>query len=295
MEIYYEKIKIKVKVIRFFARLLMLIGVAGGVLFALQYFEIIQYYLTYHQLIKIASLSIIGISIFMFLLSIVMNKRDNVRFDGQVVKFYENFKELHEFDLRKIDEIFNYRSNKEIPYGYQNSIAFRFHKNEVWETINDDLYNKKTKKSSVQLIRDINEAYAKIKTERALSEMTSEQGIRFRYLGINKSEGKEEINNHLVEFEKTFKNYTNAYGEFELNRLVITNDSIYLNKEKIASINNGDYAKERELQNYNIKYLNSSVIDIFDKNDKIITSIDLTLVINAQLFKSLCLSVFAKI
>jgi len=80
-----------------------------------------------------------------------------------------------------------------------------------------------------------------------------------------------------------------------MDRLVITNDSLYLNKNRVANINEGDYAVARSLHNYNEQYHTSDIIDIFNKNDDLILSVDLTLVINSELFKSLSLSVFTKV
>jgi len=297
MNIYYEKVATKVKVIGFFAKLFIFLGIVAGVVFALQHFEVLNYYTSYQTYIKYSAIALFVFGVLLLIISMIVNKRKNIRFDGQVIKLCVNNHVEHEFDLKKVDEIFNYRSLPMITYGLQDSLAFRFHKNDIWETISSDLKNSRTKQSSIHLINDITEAYARIKSQRAIVEMNSSQGIRFRYLslGHDKEYTQDDYNEKLREFEATFKNYNNTYGGFSMDRLVITNDSLYLNKNRVANINEGDYAVARSLHNYNEQYHTSDIIDIFNKNDDLILSVDLTLVINSELFKSLSLSVFTKV
>lgn len=296
MDIYYEKISGKVKVLGAFAKIFLVLAIIAGVIFALQQFDILNYYTSYKTYIKYAAIALIVLSILFFIIRKIVNKRKNIRFDGKIIKFCVNNYVEHEFDLKQIDEMFTYRTIPEITYGMQDALAFRFHKNDTWETITSELKNGK-KQSSIVLIKDIKAAYAHIKTQRALNQLSSSQGVRFRYLALNSEDNPttDDYNNTLRKLEETFKNYTNTYGDFNLDRLVITNDSLYHNKYRIASINDSDYIKIRSLHNNNDNYCVSDVIDFYNHKDELIISIDLTLVINADLFKSLCLSVFTEV
>ncbi|MDF9867749.1 hypothetical protein OKW22_001327 [Bacilli bacterium PM5-3] len=296
MNIYYEKTDVKVKVISFISAIVLIVGFLAAIAFALQYFDILKYYTSYHTYLKYAAIGLIVLGIILLIIKKIINKRKNVRFDGEVIKLCINNYVEHEFDLRKIDEIFNYRTNPEIPYGMQDALAFRFHKNDIWETVTSSLKNSKTKQSGVTLVKDINEAYAKIKSQRALAKMNSSQGVRFRYLSINNEKNsKEDYNNKLIEFEKTFKDYNNTYGGFDVERLVVTSDALYVNKHREATINDSDYVLLRKNHNNNETYFISDYLDFYNKNDELIISIDLTLVVNSELFKELCLSVFSKV
>ncbi|MDL2211296.1 hypothetical protein LJB88_00250 [Erysipelotrichaceae bacterium OttesenSCG-928-M19] len=294
MNIYYDKVALRVKIISFFAKLFLLIAFLGALVFSLQHFNILNYYTSYNSLIKYVAITIFVIALVLFIIKKLVNRRKNVRFDGEVIKFCVNNYVEHEFALKQIDEMFNYRSIPEITYGMQDALAFRFHKNETWETITSTLKNPKTKESSIVLIKDINTAYAKIKSQRAVGKMTSSQGVRFRYLSLGKDKEYtiDDYNAALKKFEATFKDYNNTYGDFEIDRLVITNDSLYHNKYRVASINDGDYIKVRMAHDANDKYYISEYIDFYNNHNDLVLTIDLTLVVNAELFKTLCLSVF---
>lgn len=295
MKVYYEKKTKKVKVISFFAKLFIFASIVGGIVFVAQQFEYLKYALRFKIDIRNAAVVLFGLGVVLLIIAKILNKRKNVKFDGNVIKFCVNNYIEHEFDLKKIDEMFNYRDSENITYGLQNAIAFRFHKNETWETIDSSLYNSKTKKSSIELIRDINVAYASIKTQRALKEMSNTKGIRFRYLTIElgKEANIDERNAALKDFEKLFKGYSNTYGSFQLDRLVLTNDSFLHNKERIASKNNGDYIRVVPVYSgINTDFLKSDFIEFYNAQDELKTTIDLTQVVNGELFKSICLAVF---
>lgn len=292
MNIYYEKKKGVVKFLSFLVGLVFVVGIAGFVIYGLQEFKIMTYYKSYHNIILYGAIALVVFCLILLIIRKITNKRKNVRFDGQMIKFCVNNYVEHEFDLRKVDEIINYRTKPEITYGLADAIAFRFHKNEIWTTITSELYDSKHKKNSMQLIRDINQTYAHIKSQRAIKQMSSSQGVRFRQLSLAEDKTKDDYNEMLKKLEKTFTQYSNTYGDFDLTRLVVTNDSLYVNKDRTVTINEGDYIKVKSLHNHNDNYYTSEEIEFYNREDKLILTIDLTLVINAELFKTLCLSVF---
>ncbi|MEG0364455.1 MAG: hypothetical protein RR577_02385, partial [Erysipelotrichales bacterium] len=224
MNIYYDKKSTKTKVLGFFSVIFLLLSAVSGALLLAYTFKFITEYKEYLFYLQVAFVVFLVLMILFFIFKKVSNKRKNVRFDGRIIKLCVNNNVEHEFDLRKLDEIFNYRNDQTMTYGLQNALAFRFHKNEIWETIENDLYNKKTKKNSLELIRDINTAYALIKSQRALKEINAKQGVRFRYLKVKDVEDAnlDEKNNALRQFEQTLNNYSNTYGGMDVERLVIT-------------------------------------------------------------------------
>ena len=295
MNIYYEKVAFKVKFVAFLAKLALLLGIVGALVYALQYFEVIDNFIKQQSLILFGTTGLFVLGFLLFIIKNIINKRKNVRFDGEVIKLCLNNYVEHEFDLRKIDEIFNYRTKADIAYGLHDGLAFRFHKNDIWETITASLTDSKNKQSGITLIKDINDAYAKLKSKRALAQMSSDQGVRFRYLTLGEGEhSQEDYNKQLVEYEKTFKDYNNTYGGFDLDRLVVTTDALYFNKHREASVKKGDYAIIRNDNKDNDQYYASSIVDFYNKEAELLISIDLSLVVNAKLFEELAKAIFTK-
>jgi hypothetical protein len=288
MEVYYDKQKISVKICRFFSKLLLLVGIIMISYSGLLYFKVLTSFNDYFNIITFGAIALLIGGIVFFIISKLINKRKNIRFDGTIIRFCVNKEVEHEFNIRNIDELFNFRSDSRIPFGSQDNLAFRFHKNEVWEVIPSNYLSRKKQTSSF-LINDINNVYANIKLNRSIKEIDDTQGVRFIYLSVNDDQ---DINSELQNFEKTFTQYGNTYGAFESNRVVLTNDSIYYNKKCLASINNKDYIKLRKHDIIEDKYYHSDIVDIYNNNDDLIMSLDLTLMMNALYFKLLLLTIF---
>lgn len=295
MKIYYAKKSGFVKFINFLNTIMFILILIAIAFYLLQRYEIYTNYSEYYSFSLYVAIILAILWFLLVILSAVVNKRKNIRFDGQIIQFCTNNNVEHEFDIRKIDEIFNYRSNPHITYGFQDCMAFRFHKNEIWTTINSNLRNKKTNKTSIELIRDINKAYADIKSQRAIKQMSSEQGVRFKMLSLEGEADKDQYNNALKEFEQTFNTYSNTYGEFNTKKIVITNESIFIDNVKLASINKRDYVIVKPIHKENDNYLVSDNLIFYNKEDEQIGDIDLTLVMNADLLKVLVLSLFTKV
>lgn len=295
MKIYYVKKSGFVKFINFLNTIMFILILIALTFYLLQRFEIYTDYSEYYSYSLYAAIIIAILWFFLVILAAVINKRKNITFDGQIIQFRVNKTVEHEFDIRKIDEIFNYRSTPHITYGFQDSMAFRFHKNEIWTTINSSLRNLKNNKSSIELIRDVNNAYANIKSQRAIKQMSSDQGVRFKMLSLPMQADRDQYNNALKEFEQTFNSYSNTYGDFITKKIVITNDTIYIDGVKLASINERCYAIAKPFHQQNDNYLVSDTLIFYNKDDEQIGEIDLTLVMNAALFKELALSLFTKI
>lgn len=296
MDTYFEKTLTRVKIIRFFIWIVFILLLTSLVLLGLNFFRIIDIYYTRATTIRtkmVFAYLIVGLFILWLVLLIVkkvLNKRRNIKFDGTIISFCHGKEIEYEFDIKKIDELFNYRSNEEIPYSYHDAMVFRFHKNEVWTSIDSTLYNQVSKKSSIQLIREINDVYANIKFQRAIKELDESQGVRFKYLKVG---NEQDFNEVLTSFEKSFASYNNTYGAFESDRIVITKNSLYYNKECIATINNGDYMCVKPFE-FKDDYYHSDVLEFYNKDDILIKEIDLALVVNSQLFKTLAKAIFEK-
>ncbi|MEG0364242.1 MAG: hypothetical protein RR577_01305, partial [Erysipelotrichales bacterium] len=87
-------------------------------------------------------------------------------------------------------------------------------------------------------------------------------------------------------------NYSNTYGGMDVERLVITSQGLYYNKEEVVN-KDEHFIKVRDvLGGVNESYLKSQYVDFFDRNNEVVLSIDLTLVVNSELFKTLALAVF---
>lgn len=293
MRIYYEKQKFIVVFLKFLAFIAFLATIFFGIIFGLQHYRIVYDYLEYQDQIQLLIIGCGILFVVLYIIARVVKKRKNIRFDGRTIKFCINNYVESEFDLKKIDELFKYRSSPKIDYGYQDALAFRFHKNDIWENIDSSYTNLKTKEKSSVLISEINQAYAYIKSQRVIKQISPSQGVRFRYLTLEDSNANdEEYNNVLKELESSFHNYTNTYGNFNLDRLVVTNDSLYYNRDKIASIKNGCFVDIKKVNPENKKYLSSEKILFLNRRNELIISIDTTRVVNSELFKTLVLSIF---
>lgn len=293
MKIYYEKQKFLAIFLKFMAILATFSTLSLIMMVILQSYKYIDYYLEYQQSIQLAAIISSVLLVFFIITYNIVKKRKNIRFDGKTIQFCINNYVESEFDLRKLDELFKYRSIKNIKYGYQDALAFRFHKNDVWESIDSSYTNLKTNEKSIVLLNDINQAYAYIKSQRVIKQISPSQGVRFRYLVLESvNASKEDYDNALKEFENTFSKYTNTYGGFNLDRLVITSDSLYYNRDKVASTKSGCYVSISKINEDNKKYLFSEIINFLNKNNELIISIDTTRVVNNELFKTLVLSVF---
>lgn len=293
MRIYYEKYKFSVILLKLLTFVALIATIFFGAIYALQHFRIYLDYLEFQD--QIQYLIFVSAIAFLVLLIItkVINKRKNIRFDGKTIKFCINNYEESEFDLRKIDELIKYRSSTKIKYGYQDALAFRFHKNDIWENIDSSFTNKKTKEKSSVLINEINQAYAYIKSQRIIKEISPSQGVRFRYLILdNNKASDDDYDNTLKELEHSFDNYTNTYGGFNLDRLVVTNESLYYNRDMLASLRSGCFVTIRMINPMKKNFLNSEKLLFINRNNELIISIDTTRVINSELFKTLILSVF---
>lgn len=296
MKIYYEKQKFLVSFLKFLA-VLTFLSTAALITITLMKPEYIFDidYIEYQYIFEISAIISAVLFIFFVVIRMIIKRRKNIRFDGSTIQFCINNYVESEFDLKKLDELFKYRNTPNIKYGYQDALAFRFHKNDVWESIDSTYTNHKTRDKSNVLINDINQTYARIKAHRVIQQISPSQGVRFRYLVLEDNKASDEdYDNALKEFESTFSKYTNTYGGFNLDRLVITSDSLYYNRDKIASSQNICFVSVNKINKDNKNYLSSEKLNFINKDNELIISIDTTRVVNNELFKNLVLSIFTQ-
>ncbi|MDR1781869.1 MAG: hypothetical protein LBR40_02605 [Bacilli bacterium] len=288
MEIYYEKQRFIAKFLRFIGKLLLLIAILVFLYVLLLHLNVVSYYRSYSLYIIIGAWILLVLGFIFLILAAKANKRKNIRFDGTIIKFCFGREVEHEFNIKNIDEMFNYRLNKDIPFGFSDSLAFRFHKNEVWESISSKFYTKKGN-SSLILINDINSVYANLKLNRSIKEIDDTQGVRFAYLSLK---DEKDVDHQLKNFEKTITQYGNTYGSFENERVVVTIDSIYYNKKNMASTLKKDYIRIKKHEGNHAQYHQNDIIEFYNSNDELIKAFDTTLMINGLYFKLLVKTIF---
>lgn len=294
MEIYYEKQKFAAKLFKFLSRLCLVVAILLAIYTALLYFNLINYYHSYFNYIAGGAIAALILTIFFLILEIRANKRKNIRFDGTIIKFCLGREVEHEFNVKNIDEMFNFRSTAKIPFGYSDSLAFRFHKNEVCESITS-AYQTKKGTSSLNLIEDINSVYANLKLNRSIKEIDETQGVRFIYLSLAEAEQDDllAVDKELKNFEKTITHYGNTYGAFESERVVVTSDSVYYNKKNLASTLHRDYIRIKRHDSANSEdYHHNDIIEFYNHHDELIKRFDTTLMINGLYFKLLICTIF---
>ena len=138
-----------------------------------------------------------------------------------------------------------------------------------------------------------------MKTQRFINDAQASKAVRFIYLVTPKEmDNLDERNNCLKKFETIIKESNassdpNNYGIFRPNNLDVSKDSLYINKKLVATSKENYYIKIRS------KYPTAAsdfyayeVIDFYNHEDKLVVSIDLTLVINSEFFKMLVKSIF---
>lgn len=296
MSIYYDKKPFSAKFMNFFAFIFFFGGLLAYLLYFAHQYNYVSRYKEYQLMILIAAIALTFLWLLCLILGSVLNRRKNILFDGTNIKFRVKRNVEHEFDIRLIDEMINFRSNRKVEYGYQDKMAFRFHKNEIWTTIDSSLYNKKQKVSSVQLIKDIEEAYAKIKMERVKDILNTNQGVRFRMLSLEGEEvTKEDYGNAFLDFGRNINNYSNTYDPFITNKIVVTKDAIFIGKDRVASASDGDYVYFKPIIKTTSKYMYSEMIEFYNRKGELIYSLESNLIVNSEFFKMLTQSIFRRL
>ncbi|WP_423363631.1 hypothetical protein [Mycoplasma sp. P36-A1] len=304
MNIYTKVINQKVKVAYTFAKVFFVLAIASAIINGLVHFQIIRTFQPYKTFDIYITIVLLVLAILTLVIAKATDKRDNILYDGTNIKFRTNKKINEEYKLKDIEQMVPIRKDLGIAYGMCNALAFRMSKDSNWILITSEYYRKgrkiKDAKTSIELIKTILSDYSTIKTQRAIKEIDDQKGVIFSYLIIkDKSMNDIDVRNaYLKKFEAQILNSNphsdnTKYGDFLPNKLVLTKDSLYINKTLVATIKESDYVEIRtKFKRASEDYYTYDIIDFYDKNSRLIISIDLALVINSEFFKSMVKSIF---
>lgn len=303
MNIYTKKINPRIKLTYIISSILLVIALILAIIYLLMYFDIVKVFNQFETIDLYLAIGVAVLAFIILLIAFSKDKRENILYDGQSIKFRINRKVVADYPLKDIEQMMPYRSEQGIAYGMANALAFRMDKEKPWISIDNTFYKKSRREKytrSITLIKEITLDYAKIKTQRAIKEIDDHKGVRFTYL-IIKDESMNSIdvrNTYLKRFESEIINANpnkqySGYGDFVPNSLTITRDSLYINKVLVATIKENDFIKIRSKFNKAVnEFYSYDIVDFYNKKGKLILSIDLALVINSEFFKSMLRSVF---